>query len=284
MNWQIPQPNSDVSLEHFAKMIRVTRLCARFVMPLALQNDAALVGRIRGAWGHALLASAKAGDQRAFCALEYFFGNKTLAQKPFSITADEQSSNLLVTLNLFGAAEFVRECAFDALIMGMTEGAGLSTRDGAPVSRLRLRLIDATWERSEGVMNFPIFDRVNLKFLTPFKIGATGAVGTRYSDLFVSAAMRCSVLAHWQGLYLDPDLRKVRALAQSMHYQDLGLYPLRWDRRSSKRAGQLKAMMGLGGSLIISNWRPELTPLLLIGSDILVGAETSFGLGRYVVI
>jgi hypothetical protein len=206
MNWQIPRPKSDVSLEHFSNMIRVTRLSVRFVMPLALQNDAALVGRIRGAWGHALLASAKAGDQRAVCALEYFFGNNSLAQKPFSITADEQSSHLFVTLNLFGAAEYVRECAFDALIIGMTEGAGLSTKDGAPVSRLRLRLIDATWVRREGVENFPIYDRVTLKFLTPFKIGTEGAIGTRYSDLFVSAAMRCSGLAHWQGLKLDPPL------------------------------------------------------------------------------
>jgi hypothetical protein len=281
MTWLLPPPQTEVTLHNFAAMIQVTRLSARFVMPIALHNNAALVGRIRGVWGHALMAAAATGDQIAERSLAFFFANSTSAQKPFSITADEEAGELRVTINLFGAAQVVSDCAFDALITGLTSGNGVALGDSGSGLRRPLRLLDADWTRCEGVEGITNFDQVGMRFQTPFKIGPSGTIGTRYPDLLVAAAIRCSVIARWHGLSLDPALSHVRSLSQSMVYDDSALQPARWDRRSSRQKGNFKAMMGLSGTLTINRFREEFVPLLQITRVTLIGADTSFGLGRF---
>jgi hypothetical protein len=187
---------------------------------------------------------------------------------------------LIASLSLFGWQDAVRDCAFDALIGALSED-GLLIREGTQQRHIALTLLEAHWDVSTGLQMPSISDSVRIKFLTPCKLGPAGTIGTRYSDIWVSCALRAQAIAHWHGCELGIDLGHIRALARAMLYDDSGLFGSRWERWSSRTGKSPRAMMGLSGELCIQRWRQDLTPLLVLGEAANVGAETAFGLGRF---
>lgn len=273
----LPPPICAVDAETFARMIRVTRLNARFVTPVPFVAGPSLPGRLRGAWGRALLDTGASGADAA----DLFFGRTGSAHKPFSLSAEDTGGELHVSLALFGVADQHRAAAFDALMTGLTEGEGIALTDAPHAERRALRLLHAGWTRREGVETFGVADTARLVFRTPVKIGPRDTLGATYSDIWVSAAIRAAAMARWSGLDLAPGVGRVRALANAMAYRDDGLAPRRWDRWSSRKPGLRRAMMGMEGTLTIERWREELTPLLHLAQVLHVGANVSFGLGRF---
>lgn len=128
-----------------------------------------------------------------------------------------------------------------------------------------------------------LIGRCRIEFVTPLRVKQEGHLQDQVSfDLLIRAIIR-----RWMLLckYYGPgfDTSKVADLVNRAKTIPSGTLNLRWQEweRYSRRQDQRMAMGGMVG---IMECEGELTPFwpwLLIGQDIHVGKNTSFGLGKY---
>jgi hypothetical protein len=251
-------------------------------------GDPALPGRIRGAWGHALMrgASAEALAGRPCpwappCALDVFFRDQArltaglAVPRPYVLAVRAVGADLAVRLTVFGFACDWIDGAGEALTAGL--------RDGDPLGRgLAPALSDRTLHTAEAVPVPEDAAAAELTVFSPLRVrdGADGAFGGA-AGLVASLGNRVSGLARWQDAAAAADWRALVAQAETLRCDDSGLDRVRWTRRSARQGGRAIPMQGLVGRLVLEGRLGALAPLLALGATCHAGSHTAIGLGGY---
>ncbi|MBK8175228.1 MAG: hypothetical protein IPK66_08200 [Rhodospirillales bacterium] len=255
-------------------------------------------GKLRGAWGEQLKATASAeaiaggacGWQPP-CALDVFFrtqGRITPAleiPKPYVLALLADGADLLVRLTLFGFATDWTETAAEALVRGC--------RTASCRGRL-LEVIDRRYWSEESIPTAEAPAALVLAFETPLEIrlkhpaerdrtDQTNESSFNLATLIATLGNRVSGLARWQDASVDSDFRALKDQAAALDVQVLDHLPDRW-KRFSRRQGQWIPMAGRRLVVMIEGGLAPLMPLLAIGEICHAGSHTSLGLGRYALL
>lgn len=274
------------------RQVRITAACQRQGRSALDPGHAWLLpGKVRGAWGQALLRGAspqaRAGQPCPWtppCALEALFrpqgqaaGGLELA-RPYvlAVSPDGDGRGLTVRLSLFGAAGEYALAAAEALVIALGEGTFHLAE--APE---RLEVTD----REVGELEGPDLSQASLAarlgFITPLCQRRGNEVGLEAPSLLTGLANRLSSLARWHGLELVADWRQIKEIAQGLQWDFQGPGRVTWRRKSQRQDGREIPMAGLLGDLYLRGDLLSLAPLLALGERCHAGGHTSLGLGRY---
>lgn len=255
----------------------------------AAVDDPALTGRLRGAWGRALMAGASAealaGGPCPWdppCALDPLFRDqgaitaRLSVPKPYVLSARAYGADLLVALTLFGFACDWVEAAADALVAGLRHGAPPPL--GRPAVPLGRRIV------TEEAVPVPDADAgpAVLVFHTPvaFRSGAE-LTAPNPRTLISGLGNRVSGLARWLDTGVEADWRALAEHADTLHADVSGLRLAAWSRRSARQEGRAIPLGGWHGRMILSGDLDPVLPLLALGATCHAGSHAALGLGAY---
>lgn len=126
-------------------------------------------------------------------------------------------------------------------------------------------------------------DTLTLHFLTPLRLKQKGDLVTRFSFplFFARLAQRLSLLASFYER--NPDLPDLTPLISQAHLIQVAPRHLRWYdwERYSRRQDTTMKFGGLVGRVVLSGPLGPFLPYLRLGSQVNVGQETTFGLGKF---
>lgn len=268
----------EIALSDFAELIETTTIKIQMRGPLAFKNAVSLPGKIRGLWGRYLLAEAMRGSGEADRLLAAIYNPGGNRSAPFCLSIDDGREITQVKVDLFGDVGRLRDVAASTLLAAISQGSpGPIRQSQLPASDV----LNCEWSRTTGCRDTPLGTDVMLKFLMPFKIGGRKTLSMNYANLWLAAAKRAADLARAHGFNLKLSRESVWQAASHLRHYDDALYPLSWERWTSRNGGRSEAMMGFEGELLIGNWQSELTPLARLAELYFIGAGTTFGLGRF---
>lgn len=296
-NFDLPPIVGHVSLEDLPQLWQAVAVEIVCTMPRGFDTGPALPGRLRGAWGQALMQEASsealAGQPCPWsppCALDILLRDRAGATaalalpKPWVIEAAPLSDrDLFVRLVLFGSAVALAGQAGDAMIRALR--SGISGGGDEIPGRGRPHLEPS--ERTLRTVTVPdVADSMTsaraavLRFVTPV-VQRRGAVsGIEPVSLITGLGNRVSGLARWMGLVVEADWRSLKVLARGLSVDDEGLRGVRWMRRSGRQE-RIIPMEGYVGDLIIGGTLEPLMPLLALGTVTHAGSHAAHGLGCY---
>lgn len=249
-----------------------------------LAADVRLLNRVRGALGTALTetASAEALAKQPCpwlppCALDVLYrtqGHITPGleiPKPYVLQADEDGTDIVLALTLFGFASDWAEAVAEALVRGLRRGLDLAVTGRELTS-------------SEAVVVPVTAGGALLLFETPLHLRRTEDpdpdAPPDFPALVSSLANRVSGLARWQDAALDLDAGALKSLARSLRVRWEVARPEEWDRYSHLQARSVP-MEGTVASALVEGGLEALLPLLALGETCHAGSHAAFGLGRY---
>lgn len=257
--------------------------------------DAGLPGRIRGAFGARLGASASSealADRpcrwRPPCAFEALWRKQGRMNagfdhaSPWVIGLDPHRGDLDVTFTIFGFANDFLPAAVEAMTAALAHDVDWRGQTGLFTPR-----IDITGRRvveTEGIDPPPPARGFVLRFVSPLAL--TGAdPRERPASLFTGLGQRLESLARWHDATLGADADRpslaVRARALEFAFGDCDI--VSWTR-GSRRQDRAIPMRGLVGGLEIGGpgaADPDLGAMLALGATCHIGADAAFGCGRY---
>lgn len=261
-----------------------------------LVADPALAGKVRGAFGTALMAGASAeaidGEPCSFdppSAFEVLFrkqGRLTPGLDlpgPWVLGIDAKRNDLVVSLSLFGFAIEWSPAAAEALTRALRDLVAWPPVIGkkAPVVEIVARR--ATTDVGHDVIRPQ--GSVEIALLSPLVL--TGRdVRSQPESLITGLGTRISGLARWHDVAIDDsvDWAALKSDAASLTYDITDAAPVRWNR-GSNRQGRVIPMSGLMGRLTITGEiSPDIALLLTLGATCAAGADTAMGCGRYRVV
>lgn len=285
-------PQTRLDLDDFLRAIEFVDITFELEGMASLALDPALSGRIRGAFGEALLPGASpeaaAGRPCPFdppCAFEVLFrrqGRMTAGTdfpSPWTIGVEPHREHLRVVLTLFGFATEWAPVALEAMTDALLNRLRLAGNLYLPRRVLRRRRLAA----SAGLPAVPVPDVACLEFASPLVV--TGKdVGTDPSPAFTTLGLRIEGLARWHEATLAGEDWGARAAAiRTLSFAwDDGEH-VRWMRTSGRQRRAIP-MSGTVGRLEVfgsPEAMAEAWPILRIGELIHVGADVAFGCGRY---
>eukprot|EP00873_Tetraselmis_striata_P015032 jgi/Tetstr1/435296/TSEL_024215.t1 len=306
-------PEAATDLVGFAARLHMQTVTVRLSGRAAAAADPDLAGRIRAAFGSALLETAspasRAGDPCPWsppCVFDALFRSKGRMTKridypaPWLIACDPAGRDLDVQLSVFGvAAEWMPAAveAFTRVLSGRIDWRQPAPfhpgRQGRRVRRLREEILGREVISLDGLElqrdepHPP--EAAKLIFLSPVTVGGRDT-GQEPQAIFSEAGYRLEGIARWHGLTLldAVDWPALRADLDQMHMAWEDDMPLRWERESRRQDRRIP-MRGHLGSLVIQSptdapahpvW-PVLWPVLALGQAVRFGADTAFGCGRY---
>lgn len=261
----------------------------------SLADDPKSMGKLRGAWGEQLKATASdeaiAGEPCPWtppCALDVFFRPQARltpaleVPKPYVLALLPDGGDLLVRLTIFGFATDWTEAAVEALVR-----ACRTSRHNGRV----LEVVDRRYWSEDAVAVTQTPTALVLAFETPLDIRDRRRIGVekvppeergRFKlDKFVATlGNRVSGLARWQDAEADGDFRALKSHAAGLDVHELSRVPDRWTR-FSRRQEQWIPMAGRRAVVLVEGDLAPLMPLLAIGETCHAGSHASLGLGRY---
>jgi len=256
-------------------------------------GDPGLPGRIRGAFGEALLASASpqatAGEPCAWdppCGFEVLFRKQGRMEQgldfpgPWVVELDTRSGNLLVTFRLFGFAADYEQSAAEALTYALRHKVDYAGRTGVylPKPTVTHRMIRTGTEiELLGALNGMILD-----FRTPVTLTGN-TVKQNPRGLITTAAARLAGLARWHDTALELDRETLVHATRQLDFEWIDAMPIQWQRGSSRQEKSF-LMGGLVGRLVITGETADLelpSAILALGERTHIGADIAFGCGRY---
>ncbi len=268
-----------VGLDDFVELIEETTISVSLHASLAYKNDLALPGKLRGALGRRLLQSAAEGCVEAVNVLELLFNAGGNVSAPFCISVDECEGEIVISIRLFGDAGAFCETITSNFLEAL---AGERDQASLRVSQLpRSELRDCSWARTVGCSTRLLSDSATLRFKMPFKLGRGDELTLRYCNLWISALKRAQDIAIQHGFLLTNTHSEVLESSRRLIPRDDLLYPLRWDRWTSRHGGVRKEMAGYEGVLLFDSWQKNLSPLARLAEKFFIGGGTAFGLGRF---
>lgn len=262
----------------------------------ALLSEPAFLGRVRGAFGVALMAGASqaAIDGRPCtfeppCAFEALFrkqGRMTPGldlASPWILTSDVRRSDLVVSLRLFGFAVEWAPAAAEAMTRSLRELVEW------PASHEKARRApDIAARRAVTIVGSPAAspaEVLELEFLSPLVVSARDP-RTCPEILLPGLGSRLSALARWHDVALEErvDWKRLKGEAASLEYSFSETSELKWQRKSH-RQGKTIPMGGLLGRLTIAGaLSDDVRCMLALGETCGAGADTALGCGRYRLI
>lgn len=289
-------PASEVTIEELADVWFVETLELTIKGYGGLAADPGLPGRIRGAFGQALMAGASAealaGQPCPFdppCAFEALFrkqGRMTRGldfPSPWVIGAAARGGDLLVSLSLFGFAADWTAAATEAFTRAARELVDWKGRSA--IFLPRLEFAGRTLRNVSGV-DFPRSPQaVDIEFVSPLVSGAADPREHPESLLTTGLGTRLSGLARWHDLSLDAccDWRAIKSAASGFQYTFENVEEVKW-RRGSERQNRKIPMRGVLGCLRMSGNLAPLAAALALGETCHMGGDVAFGCGRYNVL
>lgn len=254
----------------------------------AAADDPALGGRLRGAWGRALMrgASAEALAGRPCpwdppCALDPLFREqgaitaRLAVPRPYVLAARAAGADLLVRLTLFGFACDWIEAAADALVAALRHGEPPPL--GRPAEPLGRRVVT-----QEGVAVPATAGPAVLTFRTPVAFRSGDDLGAPSARTLVSGlGNRVSGLARWQDTAVTADWRALAEHAETLRFDPSDLRLRRWTRRSSRQEGRTIPLGGWTGRMILGGDLEPVLPLLALGATCHAGSHATLGMGAY---
>jgi hypothetical protein len=253
-----------------------------------LAGDPRLPGKLRGAWGRQLCATASAaaaaGDPCPWqppCALDVLFrcqGHITPAleiPKPYVLALDAEGADLVVRLTLFGFATDWTEAAAEALLRALRNGLS-----GMPPLAVAERRI---WSE-DGLAPAAAARAAWLRFATPCVVRQSGvARPPDLPTLVATLANRVSGLARWQDAALDLPAAALKRHAAGLAVATGEQVPARW-RRYSGRQGRWVPVHATRSDMLVEGDLAPLLPLLALGATTHAGSHAALGLGRYALV
>jgi hypothetical protein len=249
-------------------------------------GDLALPGRLRGAFGVALMANLSAEEREGVlcprnppCAFDVLFrkhGRMDVGfelPSPWIIEADACGSDLLVRLRLFGFACDYATAAADAMARAL-QTIWLRSDDFSAHQTMVCQSLPA--ESANGALA--------LHFMTPVLLTSAN-VTKQPRSLVTSLAARIAGLARWHDLSLKLDRAALVATLGDLTFSWIRPRRVRW-RRHSSRQNRVIPMSGILGTLTLSGPSDALSLarlLLRFGSRCHIGADVAFGCGRFAV-
>jgi hypothetical protein len=257
-------------------------------------GDPAFTGRIRGAFGAALVAAASpeavAGKPCPWsppCAFEALFRKQGRMEPglefpgPWVVEVDAQGTNLKVVLRLFGfAADYAgpaAEAMSDALANRLNYAGSVNAFFPKP------RILSRRIVGRNGPVALPRSDELILDFLSPVLLSGVD-IGYHPASLIPTLAARLAGLALWHDLALKVDREMVSALGRQLDFLWLSVNRLQWTRVSSRQGSMVIPMSGLTGRLAISGSEEDVESaarLLAFAVTCHIGADTAYGCGRF---
>ena len=287
-------PSHQWHLQGLCRQLEARAIAVRLAGLAAAATEPALIGRLRGALGDVLMATASpqaiAGEPcpwsppSTYEALFRKQGRMTPGTdfpSPWVLSAQAtRGGDLDVVLTLFGIAIEWAPAAADALVEVVSRRiewrALVHGFVPAPVvTRRRLAAV--------AVGTGPAPAALTLDFLTPLAITA-GDAGENPVPAFTSLGWRLEGLARWHRATLaDVDWGTLADDLRTAQWTWSEAEPARW-RRGSRRQDQWIAMNGTLGRLHVSadpQIMEHIAPLIRLGELVHVGADIAFGCGRY---
>jgi hypothetical protein len=286
------RPAEAVDLDGFVARLEARRIRLRLDALAPAAVDPALAGRLRGALGDVLARTASpeavAGRPCPWdppCAFEALFrkqGRMTAGTdfpSPWVIAVTPRRGCLDVALTVFGIAREWAPAAAEALVEACRR---IDWRAAAGVFVPAMQVLDRRVEDA-WLPDLPAGTGLELDFVSPLAISG-GDPREAPAAAFTSLGLRLEGLARWHGLTLAPvDWRAVAAAAQALDWTWSEVDAIRW-QRGSRRQDRWIGMTGVTGRLHVGGAPDALArlgPLLRLGTLTHVGADVSFGCGRY---
>lgn len=283
-------PQEIVTLGVFSERFRARRIELRLRNRAAEAEDPGLIGRIRGAYGIALMAGASrtAIDGQPCpwlppCAFEILFRKQgrmtsgTDYPDPWVLSAAPSRGHLTVAMTIFGMATDYAAVAAEALTSALVHQVRWHGQ-GKPEIMAREYRIPAVQPPRPDVRH------ATLEFVTPLVVSAGHGVAEQEPHrAFAGLGLRLEGLARWHGLALSHDWRGFSDALQALDMGWDDVEPVTWTR-GSKRQGRSIAMHGVRGRLVITGPADALTailPALTLGEVVHIGADIVFGCGCY---
>ncbi len=258
--------------------------------PPGFARDPGLPGRLRGAIGQRLLASASLEAQggrpcpwRPASALDPFFRARRLGPgldmpKPLVPFVEEERGILLFGCDIFGFATAWSDALADAMVAGLRGGLLDAVGRSWTFEPLRRDIEELRGFRlpSPGTV------AAVRQFSTPLCLrrGREGMVPEAGAAM-ASIANRVSGMARWHDAELEADWGALAARWRRLREDRSALRDERWMRASARQDGRRVPMRGDVGTLQLDGLDPELALLVAAGATTAMGSHTALGLGRY---
>jgi hypothetical protein len=267
-------------------------VCAR---PACVYDRLALLNRVRGALGNALLVGASPEARARLpcpwvppCALDILFrqrpikgirGEKAGAPPPYTLAIEAMGEEIEVRLSLFGlAAESCAGEAADGLVRGLRGGIALNEGSRLAFEPLRREITLIP----EAVRPAPNSECIELRFVTPVAPRSWDKVPVGPTAVIRGLFDRVAGLARWSGIAIAEDRTwlETRLGAVRIDGSGLSVGPVHQRRSVSSPAGRYDIPVLAGRLALSGEWRP-LWPLLVLGQTAHAGGRATQGLGRY---
>lgn len=292
---RLDAPQSVVDLAGLCAIWRRAGVTFRLSGLAHLIIDAGLPGRIRGAFGERLKASASVQALADMpcpwsppCALEALWRKQGRMSggfdhaSPWVIGLDPFRGDLDATLTLFGFANDFLPAAVEAMTAALAHDVDWRGQTGLFVPR-----IDITGRRvveTEGITP-PLSARgFVLRFVSPLALSGADP-RERPASLFTGLGQRLESLARWHDATLGPgfDRPRLAERARALTFDFGECDSVSWTR-GSRRQDRAIPMRGLITGLEIGGpgaADPAVGAMLALGATCHIGADAAFGCGRY---
>jgi hypothetical protein len=271
--------------------------------------EPAFAGKVRGAWGHALMGAASpealAGRPCPWdppCALSVLFNEQARLMagmevpRPYRITARPHGADALVRLTLYGFACDWMTAAAEALTIALRERLELPRLGrGAPgpVMPGPRRL-----ETMAGIVAPTAAEAVEITLDSPADLTGDTLPLERFGGFVTGLGRRVAGLARWQDAAVSADWRTLKEAADALPLRRPDLLRVAWERRSDRQGGRPVPMSGVVGTIYVDGLAaagqagavagatteaagtpPPLLSLLALAPHVGVGKGTTRGLG-----
>lgn len=293
---RLDEPSAVIDLPGLAEAWIEQRATWRLAGLAALGADPGLCGRIRGAFGHRLMAGASpatlVGEPCPWsppCAFEVLWRKQGRLRagldhaSPWVIATDPRNGHLDVSLSLFGFAVDWMPAAIEAMTAALRQD--VDWRGQTSFFIPRIEILGRHVRASEGpVLPEEAVRGAQLTLLSPLALSGVDP-RERPGALLMGLLARVEALARWHDATLADtiDHKALGMLSRELAYDWRDIVPVRWARGSKRQDRQL-TMRGLLGELEITAQEPfgsDVLSLLALGERCRFGADVAFGCGRY---
>ena len=250
--------------------------------PAGFQAGHWMVRSVRGAWGRTLRRHGNAAAESAWQAFfsEHVMIGRNHVPKPYVLAVDAGAEDLLVTITLFGRADFWRDTVIETMATALERGVGIAEN-----SHLLKpwKILDWHWRRETAFVPGPARSDVLLTFATPLKIGSSEVHQSRLQDAIKGLAARIVGLSRWLGIAVDHRPKEIALLCDRIRVSALP------ERQAidgfMKFTGGVNRVetpiIGAMTPMALEGIPPEIWPVLTLGTTCLIGGHVVYGFGRY---
>jgi CRISPR-associated endoribonuclease Cas6 len=269
-----------------------THVCVLAEVNRPLQKVSAFLNALRGAWGQQLydMGSTDAQNKEPCkynpaCALDAIFNDHKLYSdhqkvgRPYFFEVNQytqEKKNVLdIRVVLSGIAGEWAQDTLNALVRACVRPISDGGKDA-----LNLNILD--WDIGTGGIPTLLGKEFTLSFETPLKVSDNGERNINALGFVSRLDRRMRAIAPWHGCLIENEWSKIRLDIDQMQFMPIKTETISLFRQPASTQKRY-AGTGLIGQWYIRAPSPVIRDLVALGAACHVGAQTTLGLGRYVV-